>query len=314
MSENVAARPMRVAAPMATSTPARSGLLQRKCACGGIPGPDGECAACRARRLARRRATTALTDPATAPPVVHEVLRGAGQPLDAAARDFLEPRFGHDFSHVRVHADARAAASARAVGAQAYTVGRNVVFGAGQYAPGTAQGRRLLAHELTHVVQQAGGHAAAQGELAVGAPGDAAEREADEIARQVVGASPRVVAGPARVQPLLQRACGPALGPPAPDCMPDTSEPPGEVFYFDVNCDTLKPASAAYLSGAFTTTLTALPAGSTLKVHGFASEEGPEPFNRDLSCHRANRVASVVRASAPIAGVFKHGGVPGAAD
>jgi len=81
-------------------------------------------------------------------------LRGGGQPLPETARAFFEPRFGHDFSRVRVHADVQAAESARALNAQAYTVGRDVVFGAGQYAPATADGRRLLAHELTHVVQQ----------------------------------------------------------------------------------------------------------------------------------------------------------------
>lgn len=77
-----------------------------------------------------------------------------GKPLDAAARSFFEPRFGHRFDHVRVHTDTRAAESARTMSALAYTVGRDIVFGAGQYAPDTATGRRLLAHELTHVVQQ----------------------------------------------------------------------------------------------------------------------------------------------------------------
>jgi hypothetical protein len=88
------------------------------------------------------------------PPIVHEVLRSPGQPLDAATRAFFEPRFGYDFSQVRVHTDAKAAESARAVNALAYTVGRDVVFGAGRYAPGTTIGRRLLTHELAHVVQQ----------------------------------------------------------------------------------------------------------------------------------------------------------------
>jgi hypothetical protein len=88
------------------------------------------------------------------PPIVHEVLRSPGQPLDAGNRAFMEPRFGRDFSGVRVHTDPRAAESAQAVNALAYTVGRDVVFGAGQYAPTSHAGQRLLAHELTHVVQQ----------------------------------------------------------------------------------------------------------------------------------------------------------------
>jgi len=79
---------------------------------------------------------------------------GSGQPLPPATRAFFEPRFGYDFSQVRVHTDAPAAESARAVNALAYTVGRNIVFEAGHYAPETNRGRSLLAHELTHVVQQ----------------------------------------------------------------------------------------------------------------------------------------------------------------
>jgi hypothetical protein len=91
-----------------------------------------------------------------APPIVHDVLNAPGQPLDAATRAFFEPRFGHDFSHVRVHAGGRAAQSARDVNARAYTVGGHIVFGAGLFSPESRDGRRLLAHELAHVVQQAG--------------------------------------------------------------------------------------------------------------------------------------------------------------
>lgn len=87
------------------------------------------------------------------PPIVHEVLRSPGRPLDASTRAFMEPRFGYDFSRVRVHADARAAESARSMNALAYTVGRDLVFGSDLYAPQT-DGRRLLAHELVHVMQQ----------------------------------------------------------------------------------------------------------------------------------------------------------------
>ena len=88
------------------------------------------------------------------PPVVQEVLRSPGQPRDAETRAYMESRFGHDFSQVRVHTGARAAESVGAVNALAYTVGRDVVFGTGQYEPGTSEGRMLLGHELTHVVQQ----------------------------------------------------------------------------------------------------------------------------------------------------------------
>ena len=83
-------------------------------------------------------------------------LRGGGQMLPESARTYFEPRFGYDFSQVRVHADSRAAEAAQVVNARAFTIGRDVVFGEGQYAPGTTAGRRLIGHELTHVVQQRG--------------------------------------------------------------------------------------------------------------------------------------------------------------
>jgi hypothetical protein len=83
-----------------------------------------------------------------------EGLRDGGEPLPGTVRAFFEPRFGHDFSRVRVHTDQPAERSARAVNAQAYTTGSHIVFGAGYYSTETLDGRRLLAHELTHVVQQ----------------------------------------------------------------------------------------------------------------------------------------------------------------
>jgi outer membrane protein OmpA-like peptidoglycan-associated protein len=92
------------------------------------------------------------------PPIVHKVLNSPGQSLDPETREFMENRFGHNFSRVRVHTGASAANSARGLGASAYTVGQNVVFGEGQYAPETGQGLRLLAHELAHVVQQGSGN------------------------------------------------------------------------------------------------------------------------------------------------------------
>lgn len=92
----------------------------------------------------------------TAPASVDRVLASVGRPLGPALQQDMGQRFGHDFSQVRIHTDEQAAESARAVNALAYTVGGNVVFGQGQYAPGTREGKRLLAHELTHVVQQSG--------------------------------------------------------------------------------------------------------------------------------------------------------------
>jgi hypothetical protein len=93
------------------------------------------------------------------PGVVQNVLRTPDQPLDPESRAFFEPRFGWDFSKVRIHADSDAARGAQAIQARAYTLGRDIVFGAGEYTPATKEGRRLIAHELAHVVQQEGGFA-----------------------------------------------------------------------------------------------------------------------------------------------------------
>jgi hypothetical protein len=140
--------------------PVHSNLLQRKCACGSKLGPSSECEECRKQRESKtlHRTTgqpSSLTDHSSeVPPIVHEVLRSPGQPLDAATRAFMEPRLGHDFSSVRVHSDARAADSAQAVNACAYTIGSQIVFDRSRYAPETLEGRRLLVHELVHVVQQ----------------------------------------------------------------------------------------------------------------------------------------------------------------
>jgi hypothetical protein len=94
--------------------------------------------------------------PEVAPEVAANIgsMRGSGKPLPQASRSFFEQRFGYNFGDVRVHADTRAAETARRLQARAFTVGQDVVFGAGQYAPETSQGKRLLAHELTHVAQQ----------------------------------------------------------------------------------------------------------------------------------------------------------------
>jgi Domain of unknown function (DUF4157) len=138
----VADRVMRMASPQLSETVSFGGV-QRKCG----PCEDED------EKLHRKHSHE--SDSATgAPPIVSEALRAAGHPLDPVTRSFMEDRFAEDFSQVRVHTDGRAAEAAHAVNALAYTVGHDVVFGAGQYATGNNDGRRLIAHELTHVVQQ----------------------------------------------------------------------------------------------------------------------------------------------------------------
>lgn len=147
--------------------------VRRKCSC---EGSGNECPECRKKKEEKlqRKAQSPLQQqspaPVEAPPIVHQVLRSPGQQLDAATRAFFEPRFGADFSHVRVHTDERAADSARGVAALAYTVGSQIAFDSGHYAPHSEGGRRLLAHELAHVVQQTGESGVATSPLVRRAP------------------------------------------------------------------------------------------------------------------------------------------------
>lgn len=144
--------------------------LQRKCAC-GTQGATGECEACGKKRLSLQRMSLDAAHPVdgdSVPPIVQDVLRSPAVSLDPQTRAFMEPRFGHDFSRVRIHADAGASQAADVVQAHAFTVGSDIVFGSGKFAPSTPTGRKLLAHELTHVVQQAGAPVAAMHEAAAG--------------------------------------------------------------------------------------------------------------------------------------------------
>ncbi|MCB0166981.1 MAG: DUF4157 domain-containing protein [Anaerolineae bacterium] len=119
------------------------------------------------------------TEQVATPPIVHEVLQSPGQPLQPATRAFMEARFGHNFSMVRMHTNRQAAQSAADVGARAYTVGQHIVFGQGEYIPASIVGQRLIAHELAHVIQQRSG----------GNYGDAPDSSAMEYgAEQAAGA------------------------------------------------------------------------------------------------------------------------------
>ncbi|MDQ3803244.1 MAG: DUF4157 domain-containing protein [Acidobacteriota bacterium] len=171
--------------------------MQRKCACGTHTIAGGQCDGCQQKQQgALQRDAAGVAPVGGVPATVGEVLGSPGRPLDAGTRRFMESRFQHDFSRVRVHADERADESARSVGARAYTVGYDVVFGAGQYAPQTPSGRRLLAHELTHVVQQSG--AGTDSALTVAAPSDPRETQAEQFAVEIAdrGRSPETSPAP----------------------------------------------------------------------------------------------------------------------
>jgi hypothetical protein len=131
------------------------GQIQRKCSC--QESGASECEECRKKKETLQRKPAGPAQSNTAPAIVDRVLQSPGRPLDNATRGFFEPRFGHDFSRVRVHTDSQAAVSSRAVNAHAYTVNDHIVFAGGRFDPVGSAGRHLLAHELAHVTQQQGG-------------------------------------------------------------------------------------------------------------------------------------------------------------
>ncbi|HVZ52508.1 MAG TPA: DUF4157 domain-containing protein [Pseudolabrys sp.] len=232
---------------------------------------------------------------------MHDVLRSGGAPLDTPARDFMESRFGRDFAGVRVHTDAQAAQSARAVDARAYTVGGDIVFGAGQYAPQTDAGRRLLAHELTHVVQQQGAPADAlqAAPLAIGPVDDPFEREAERTADAVLrdGAPASLRRAPRGVQ----RDCTDArkgIGATATKACSKEGErfvfgsnPKCPKLKFCTDTDELLPGQDKLVDCMAETAKDA----STIELHGNASTEGPSAdYNWNLSCYRASAAAKIL--------------------
>jgi len=147
-ADQVAARVMRMAEPVVQREPCadcpdEESALQRQ-----VDEEEDE------QEAVQLKASGGDSGGMAAPDSVYHALSGGGQPLDSETRAYMEPRFGQDFSGVRVHIDSQAAQSAAEVGARAYTVGQDVVFGAGEYAPGTTAGKQLIAHELAHTVQQ----------------------------------------------------------------------------------------------------------------------------------------------------------------
>ncbi|GAA1532031.1 DUF4157 domain-containing protein [Nocardioides humi] len=171
-----------------TRQPEPDPLLAKAAAAGrlDVAGPRGVIGL---QRTAGNAATAQLMED-DAPPV-QEVVGGGGSALDTEVRADMEARMGQDFSDVRVHTDAAADSSARSVSAHAYTVGSDIVFQRGAYDPSSTAGRTLLAHELTHVVQQRNGPVEGTpvgGGVSVSDPSDRFEREASANAEAVMGA------------------------------------------------------------------------------------------------------------------------------
>jgi Domain of unknown function (DUF4157) len=231
-ADAVADRVMRMADPaFVGSAPA---AVQRKCACGGRA--TCTCEEDEEKPIQAKRVPS--VDPAApvhATAAAHATKNG-GAPLPTAVRSYFEPRFGYDFSDVQVHADAEAAIATRAIQARAYTLGRNILFGAGEYAPSMETGRRLLAHELTHVVQQGIGRETPSGTML---GHESHEREADRSpSRALTGGTVRAL--------TPYRGSAPQLAPAAPT-MPPAAEMRAWLSRFKfvpVAGSTLKPGLA----------------------------------------------------------------------
>ncbi|BAV06588.1 protein of unknown function [Filimonas lacunae] len=185
-----------IAAPAAKPSvaPVIESKVIQKCGCEHKSAEGGECDSCKKKKEGQiqRAATDERTQPEI-PGIVQEVLQSKGEPLDTSIRHFMEPRFGHDFSRVRVHADTRAGQSAQAINALAYTSGEHIVFAPGRYQGGDSAGRQLIAHELTHTIQQQ--RMQHTGPLRIDDAHSAYEQQAHQTAAQVATGGNRQVTG-----------------------------------------------------------------------------------------------------------------------
>jgi outer membrane protein OmpA-like peptidoglycan-associated protein len=239
-------------------------------------------------------------------------IRGGGRPLSESVRAFFEPRFGLDFSDVRVHTDSQASESAHAVNALAYTVGRDVVFSGGQYSPGTESGKKLIAHELTHVVQQVGAGRTLQRTSYISAEGaDAQTEEASTSVMAVQGTEglphsmPVVQRQPA---PPLTRAEEVRLSFTTPGEISGTLNPPMiSLFNFAIDQPTLKKEHLAALQ-AIAFLIKLFPSAKVrVEAKGHADSTGDE-INQPLSKNRALSVQNILQSAPGVTVVTSHCG------
>ena len=285
-ADRVADTVMRMPNPQVASTlnitPLGRHPVQR-CSCGGSSS-GGQCEACQAKEQAMQRKGTGATSVQTAPAIVDQVLRSPGHALDVESRSFMESRLGRDFSDVRIHTDSLATESAQAVNALAYTVGNRVVFGAQHYRPSTNDGRRLLAHELVHVMQQDSGSRPKTLTNSIKAEHTANGEPTSTQQRAV-----RVGAAPTSIQRLGDLAARPATL----TCpLPTTST--GNVVtnvLFGLDSSRLTPTGVADVA-SFIASWNAAGTNPPVRVDGFASTDGAQSLNWTLSCNRAEAVVN----------------------
>jgi outer membrane protein OmpA-like peptidoglycan-associated protein len=270
----VADQVMRMPGPQSTGdglsiTPFTARRAQRKCA--GCEDEEEEA------KLQRKESGGAEA-PATAPPVVHQTLSSPGQPLDAVTRAYFEPRFGHDFSGVRIHTGGDAVSAAHAVRARAFTLGERIAFAPGQYAPRLEAGKRLLAHELTHVVQQ--------------------EKIGQSSERPLLQRKPIEGDKACFEPPLIDTATDNS---PMQECALDRRDPTVwtmRLWDFELDKDTLTPCHKASIDLLISDINDALAGDpgitgwSITSIIGHASPEGEEDYNENLALRRAKAVFS----------------------
>jgi outer membrane protein OmpA-like peptidoglycan-associated protein len=248
-------------------------MLQRKCACGQHTSGGQACNECQKKTMTLQRESAGSAGLATTPPIVGEVLHSPGSPLDADTRAFMEPRFGQDFSQVRVHTDAKAADSANAVHAHAYTVGKDIVFGRGQHSTHAETSRHLLAHELTHVVQQATSGVGADSETLASAAADRVS-QGQTVNGAVLGGAP------VALQKSGKDDADASPSTPAPD---NAAEPP--IDEFDFNKTDIPPQHLTRLAALRMRLLNA--PSATIVLTGHTDTVGKEGYNEDLGRRRA---------------------------
>jgi Domain of unknown function (DUF4157) len=267
------------------------------------PSPQRKCAACEAQDdLVQRKCATCDAKAGGqehAADAAAEAVSSGGAPLPPNLRAYFEPRFAHNLSDVRVHTHGGAVGAAMGIGARAYTSGSNIAFAPGQYAPAANEGRRLIAHELAHVVQQGGAsdvvrrQADPDSVFELDAPEKTRPESTEEGLKRL--RTEHLIASPPSAEP----PCPPLptnLGnlTPSPDCNHGGGDlPEANLFQFcadsDVFTDKREVQNLRDLVGR-------QPSGSEFQVRTYSSPEGPgsvearELYNRNLSCHRLNRV------------------------
>lgn len=244
------------------------------------------------RKREQRTQSEGPTARRRAPAAVREVLQAPGAPLESGPREFMERRFGHDFSRVRVHADSAAASSAKSANALAYTVRNNVVFGAGLYNPGSPPGRQLLAHELAHVVQQANSSGATSQTADYESEASTASHRIEKGERAFV----RLAAPTAMQRQVFPGSL--AHADPAESASPLLAAAIGSVSLdgFDTGKADISGGNQAKLARTADTIMTLFrqyPA-STIRVIGYTDAVGQEGDNQALGQARADSVQAAL--------------------